>query len=159
MKKMYLPLLMGTLLFASCQSPKAAENFDIEAAKKEISEIHTTFETAVAKGDSVAWASIFAPDAKRMAPNMSSIQGTKDITANFNAIIKSNTIGSVKLTMVELWGNKDYVTEEGNFEIYAKDGSVLDKGKYVDLFKNIDGHYKMFREAWNSDLPLPAATK
>lgn len=55
--------------------------------------------------------------------------------SNFSSIIKLNIIGSVKLNMDGVYGDEKYETEGGTFTIFAKDGSVMDKGKYLDLFK------------------------
>ena len=160
MKKLILPLVMGTLIFSSCENKKTdAVAFDLDAAKKEIAAQNAAFESAIAKGDSVAFGAIFTEDAKRFNPNAPAIVGKPTIMSNFSSVIKLNIIGSVKLTMDGVYGDENYVTEEGTFTIFAKDGSVMDKGKYLDLFKKEDGQYKMYRESWNSDLPAAPAAK
>lgn len=38
--------------------------------------------------------------------------------------------------------------------ILDKDGKQLDKGKYIVLWKKEEGKWKLFRDCYNSDLPL-----
>jgi hypothetical protein len=68
-------------------------------------------------------------------------------------------IGSAKLNTTEVWGDENFVTEEGNFLLSAKDGSQIDKGKYLVLWKRVEGKLMFFRDIFNSDLPPAAPAK
>jgi len=68
-------------------------------------------------------------------------------------------IGSGKLTMVEAFGDENAVTEVGTYELNATDGMQMDKGKYIAIFKRIDGKLVPVRDIWNSDLPVMPLAK
>ena len=52
MKKLLLPLLLGSMIFTSCEKKaETKQAFDLESAKKEIAEANLAFETAVSKSD------------------------------------------------------------------------------------------------------------
>jgi hypothetical protein len=54
---------------------------------------------------------------------------------------------------VEVWGNETTLTEEGMFDFISKEGVTLDKGKYIVVWVNDNGTWKIHRDIFNSDLP------
>ncbi|MEY4309223.1 MAG: hypothetical protein RL422_1426 [Bacteroidota bacterium] len=159
MKKLILPLVLGTMIFTSCeQKAEKAAAFDIEAAKKEIAAWNDQFATAISAKDSVGFANLYAADAVRMGPNAPQIEGKANIINNFNGAMKAG-IGSGKLTIVEAFGDENAVTEVGTYELNATDGTQMDKGKYIAIFKRIDGKLVPVRDIWNSDLPVMPLAK
>jgi hypothetical protein len=52
-----------------------------------------------------------------------------------------------------VWGNETTITEEGLFDFKSKEGVTLDKGKYVVVWVNDNGTWKIHRDIFNSDLP------
>ncbi|MEY4279144.1 MAG: hypothetical protein RL377_1148 [Bacteroidota bacterium] len=156
MKKVLFVALIATSLFAcqSTQAPKTA--FDLTAAKAEIAAANLAFETAVSKMDSVGLASLYTTDTKWMNPNAPAVEGRAALVSKISQDLQAG-IGSAKLNTVEVWGDENYVTEEGNYSIFAKDGTQIDKGKYLILWKRVDGKLMFHRDIFNSDLPV--ATK
>ncbi len=54
----------------------------------------------------------------------------------------------------------DWVIERGAYEIALTPqggggGPLRDRGKYVTVYQRQGQHWKMARDIWNSDLPLP----
>jgi ketosteroid isomerase-like protein len=66
-------------------------------------------------------------------------------------------IGAIELNTIEVWGDENFITEEGTFVLKAKDSTQLDKGKYLVLWKKENGKWRFHRDISNSD--LPAVTK
>ena len=66
-------------------------------------------------------------------------------------------VSKIELSTTEVWGDENYITEEGLYVIKTKDDVQIDKGKYIVLWKKEDGKWKLHRDISNSDLPL--ATK
>ena len=56
-----------------------------------------------------------------------------------------------------MFGGKDGVTETGTYEMFVDKNVSVDKGKFIVLWKQVDGKWKMHRDIWNSDMPVPAA--
>ncbi len=154
MKKLILPLILGTMIFTSCeQKAEKAAAFDVELAKKEIATWNDQFATAISSKDSVGFGNLYAADAVRMGPNGPQIEGRANIINNFSGALKAG-VGSGKLTMVDTFGDENAVTEVGTYELNAADGTQMDKGKYISIFKKVDGKLIPVRDIWNSDLPL-----
>jgi len=159
MKKLILPLLMGTLIFSSCEKKaETKQAFDLEAAKKEIAEANLAFETAVSKSDSIGLANLYTTDTKWMNPNAPAVEGRTALVSKISQDLQAG-IGSAKLTTAEVWGDENYVTEEGNYKLFAKDGKEIDKGKYLILWKRVDGKLMFHRDIYNSDLPAAPSAK
>lgn len=154
MKQVLFSALIATSLLACQSAPKPA--FDIASAKKEIAEANLAFETAVSKSDSNGIASLYTTDSKWMNPNAPAVEGRAALVSSISQVLNAG-IGSAKLNTTEVWGDENYVTEEGNYKLFAKDGSEIDKGKYIVLWKRVDGKLMFHRDIFNSDLPL--ATK
>jgi len=157
MKKVLLTALVVTSLFACKNATETKPAFNLEDAKKEIAELNKQFEDAVSKSDSVSMASLYTEDAKWMNPNAPSVVGKKALVSELSKLLNAG-IASGKLNTVDVWGDENYVTEEGNFQLYAKDGTQIDKGKYLVLWKRVDGKLMFFRDMFSSDLP-PAPVK
>lgn len=141
----------------SCTSPSKENGatFDKATVKKEIEAANSEFMDLVSKGDSVGLANYYAVDAKLMGPNEPAITGRKDIQAGMAGIINSG-VAKADLKAIDVWGARDVVAEEGELTLFDKAGTQLDKGKYIVLWKKEDGKWKLFRDLFNSDLPVPS---
>lgn len=150
MKKLILPLFLGTLLFSSCGSktePKTA--FNLDSAKAEIEAWNVNFEAVVKNKDSVGFANLYTEDAVRMAPNAPEIQGRANILKSVVEPFK--VIGSTNLTMVDAWGDENTITTTGTYEHFLPDGKSVEKGKYMGVLKRVDGKLVSSRDIWNSN--------
>jgi ketosteroid isomerase-like protein len=50
----------------------------------------------------------------------------------------------------------DLAAETGKYDLTGADGTVLDSGKYVVVWKREGGHWKLHRDIWNTSMPAPA---
>ena len=146
------------LLFCltSCNTPKGEEKatFDLPTAKKEIEGANRNFMDMLSKGDSVGMANCYTTDAKFMGSNSSAVSGRTNIQSVVASIINSGAT-KLDLRLTEVWGTEELIAEEGEFTLATKEGTQLDKGKYIVLWKKEDGKWKLFRDLFNSDLPIP----
>lgn len=156
MKRVLVICLAYAGILLSCTSEKKPA-FDLASAQKEINEANKAFEDYVSKGDSVGLATnSYTIDAKFMGPHSPSAEGRAAITSALSGIIKAGITG-IKLTSKEIWGDENAITEEGSFELTIKDGTVVDNGKYLVLWKKEDGKWKLHRDMFSSNVPLPAS--
>jgi ketosteroid isomerase-like protein len=147
------------LIFATgCNtaSKESGATFDNTTAKKEIEAANSEFMALVSKGDSVGLANYYAIDAKLMGSNEPAVIGRKNIQTGMAGIIKSG-VAKADLRTIDVWGTGDLLAEEGELTLFDKAGMQLDKGKYIVLWKKEDGKWKLFRDFFNSDLPVPSA--
>lgn len=102
-------------------------------------------------------AALYAKDGCRMPPNEETVHGSEGILAQLK---KSKEQGVVKIkiavTSAETMGDMGYGT--GTYEIMGKDGSQMDKGKWLNVSKKADGAWKIQCDIWNSNMPLPASS-
>ena len=163
MKKNHLLQLVAASVAISsfmiaCNSPKppAIAVFDITAAKKEIEQADSNFMNFLSKGDSVGLANCYTADAKFMGSNVPAVAGRNNIQSVVAGLINAG-VAKLDLKLLDVWGTEALVAEEGEMTLTTKDGTQIDKGKYIVLWKKEDGKWKLFRDIFNSDLPVPAA--
>ena len=151
MKKLLFSAFIATSLFA-CKSETKAP-FDLANAKKEIEAANQEVSNFMAKGDSVGLASCYGTDGALLLNNMPAVKGQANLVKAWGGFINSG-IGAIELNTTEVWGDENYITEDGSYVLKAKDGTQLDKGKYLVLWKKENGKWKFHRDISNSDLPV-----
>jgi ketosteroid isomerase-like protein len=165
--KMYCSLLLiaGSLFFiTSCENAAtdktaanttgdttAAATFDLGKARAWIESDNAKFMEEAKKGDSNALAAHYGSDAWLMFDKMEPMQGG-DIVKGWGGAIRSG-MKELKLTTQDLIGNADLLAETGMFEVYGDGNKLLDKGKYVVIWKPENGGWKIYRDIGNSNMP------
>jgi len=82
------------------------------------------------------------------------VQGTNAIQETFGAF---NSMGATNLALTtdEVMGAGDLVIEVGKYTLTLP-GGLQDSGKYMVVWKKgADGSWKLHRDIWNSNVPLP----
>lgn len=131
----------------------AKDNFDLSKARTTIEDATKKFSEEFKKSDSVALASHYASDALLMPPNSEAAK-KEGILSVWGSFIRS-TIKDLKLTTDDVTGNNEMLTETGSYELLDGNNKMVDKGKYVVVWKNENGEWKIFRDIFNSNLPPP----
>jgi uncharacterized protein (TIGR02246 family) len=137
---------------AGCNKPA----FDKVAARKEIETTDSLFIDLMNKGDATGLAECYTADAQLMLPNASSIEGKTNIQSAMMDFIKSDAT-KLSIRINNVWGDEEALISEGSLSFSTKEGQVVDKSKYIAVYKKEDGRWKKFRDCFNSDLPLPAS--
>ena len=164
MKKIQLfKIVCASLILISMSCKKAEETpagepekaaFDLAAAKTSVEAGYAEFEKAYNAKDSVGLANCYATDGKFMNPNGKAVEGRAAIQKTFGMWFKGDT-STIKLNLVDLWGNETNLTAENAWTISDKDGKVLDEGKSLEVYKMEDGKWKIYRDCYNSNMPAP----
>jgi uncharacterized protein (TIGR02246 family) len=121
----------------------------IEAANK-------GFVKAFNKGDLKKAIEVYTDDATILPPNADIMKGKEAITAYWQAGLDMG-IKEAKLETVEVTpvGEK-YAYELGKYELKIQLGggqTITDHGKYMMVWKLVDGSWKWHSDAWNTSLP------
>ena len=156
-------ITITSFVFNACKDqPETASEaksvFDIDSARASISSSLKSFAEAVQRGDSTAIASFYTSDAQLLPPNSEPISGAPGIISFSGAFMKMG-IKNAKFFTTELYGGEDGLTEVGNYEMYGDGGKIFDRGKYIALWKKENGVWKMYRDMFSSNMPLPSAGK
>lgn len=163
MKRLLIPCAFTVLVLVACNQggePKtetaSASSFNLAAARDSVIAVNNRLSAAIAAADSVTMASFYTSDAKVMPSNMPSCSGTAAITHFASEAFKMG-IKNIKFDILDVWGGKEMVGEEGMYTITDDKGATIDKGKYLVFWKQEDGKWKLFRDIFNSDNPPMAA--
>jgi ketosteroid isomerase-like protein len=136
-----------SMVFISCTQGPTDVTEEIRKANEE-------FMAAFDANDAARLTAVYSSDATLYPPNSEPIRGSEDIEgfwqAGFDMGLSSGKISTTKATA---YG--DTAIEEGTFEIYAADGSLIDKGKFIGIWKKVDGKWKFHNDIWNTSMPLP----
>jgi len=157
-----LGIVVITALFSACNNetaktePAAAPAFSLDSAKAAIAASNKVFGASFGTGDSTAFANCYTSDACINVTGMPRMCGTQAITAFFNEGRKMG-ITNIAITTEEVMGGKDAVVEVGKYEMFVGDKMSAEKGKFIVVWKEENGKWKMHRDIWNADAP-PAAT-
>lgn len=122
-----------------------------------IEECNKKFGAGVAKGDAAAVASLYTEDAQALPPGGDAVKGKEAIQKMWQGVFGAGIAGAV-LTTLEVESMGDLAAEVGTYVLTTKDGKTADRGKYIVIWKNINGQWKLHRDIWNSSQP-PAPAK
>jgi uncharacterized protein (TIGR02246 family) len=145
MKK--LMTLVFVLLMAGCmQAPQT----DLEGLKA----MREVWQAAFDARDAAALAAIYAEDGALMPPNSDTIIGRAVIEA-FWADFQASGIGA-EIQDTEVYAHGDVGYKVGTYTVSDTGGATIDEGKYIEVWRHVNGKWQMHRDIWNSNLPLAA---
>lgn len=98
-------------------------------------------------------AELYTTDGTVLPPNMETIKGRELIAGLWQAVYNMG-IKSVRIESVEVENCGHLALEVGLFELYGSDWQLLDKGKYLVIWKQENGIWKLHRDIFNSSLPV-----
>jgi len=114
------------------------------------------FAATFTKGDAAGVAAMYAADAQLFPPESDIVTGGVAIQKVWQGVIDSGVKG-MKLTTLDVVESGDLAAESGKAELHGADGQVLESGKYLVVWKRVDGRWKILRDIWNSNAPAPVA--
>ena len=131
------------LLCVACADKQPDVTKDIEAANQQ-------FITALAAGNGVAIAGLYTEDSQVLPPGSPIISGRPAIAAFWQGAIGAGVKGAT-LKTTEAEGHGDTAHEVGEYRMLAADGKEIDAGKYIVVWKRIEGQWKLHRDIWNTN--------
>ena len=113
------------------------------------------FVAAFNRGDAAAIAQLYTADGQILPPQSEPITGRHGIQAFWQGVMDMG-IKAAKLESVEIEAHGVTAIEVGKYELYAAGQQRVDKGKYVVIWKQEHGDWRLWRDIWNTSLPPPA---
>ncbi|MEP7271727.1 MAG: SgcJ/EcaC family oxidoreductase [Acidobacteriota bacterium] len=150
-RKVMLVILLSIMLIVSGMS-SATQKDNVRAG---IEGVNKQFSAAVAKGDAAAVAELYTDDGMVMPPNVDFVRGKAAIKGLFEGFIAAG-IKSITLTTLEIVSFGDTAHEVGLYVLKGPDGTEIDKGKSLVIWKRVKGEWKLHRDIFNTSLPAPA---
>ncbi len=151
------PMLTAVLLLATACGRAAAGDagasaFDLAAARAQIEALNARFTQAHVQGDSVTIDSMFAPDARSLPPGADAAVGIAAIHELTMEYLKAGITGFREET-VGFYGTRDLVVDEGTYVLTYGTPPVTERGKYLNVWKQVGGTWKLQTNIWNTGAP------
>ena len=106
------------------------------------------FMQAFARGDAPALAALYTSNGQALPPGGDIATGPQAIQALWQGAMDMG-ITNARLETIELEQYDDTAIEVGRYTLSAAE-KVLDTGKYIVIWKELDGRWRLHRDMWNS---------
>ena len=120
----------------------------------EIRRANATFEANFERGDAAAIATLYTSNGILLPTGMNAIEGAAGIQAFWQGAMEMG-IKRVKLDSKDVEELADTAIELGNYTLFGDNGQQLDQGKYLVVWKEQMGQWKLYQDIWNSSMAAP----
>lgn len=110
------------------------------------------FESAFRQGDAAALAELYTEDAMLFPPGSDVMKGKQAIQSFWKGAMDMG-IREAKVDIVEAELQGDTAIEVGQYKLIGSEGSMIDHGKYIVIWKQEGGQWKIQRDIWNTNQP------
>jgi uncharacterized protein (TIGR02246 family) len=123
----------------------------------EVSAIHSAIEAAnerfmqaFERADAAGLASLYTEDGQLLAPGSEPARGWEAIRAFWQAAMDSG-ISAARLEIAEVENHGDTAIEVSRYTLLDAGEQVLDQGKYIVIWKQERGQWKLHRDIFNTN--------
>ncbi len=110
------------------------------------------FMDSFSQGDAAGIAALYTRDGQLLPGNSDFVTGIPAIEGFWKGAMDMG-IKTANLESLELEVHGETAVEVGKYTLEAEGGQTLDHGKYVVVWRNDGGTWKLHRDIWNSSLP------
>jgi ketosteroid isomerase-like protein len=159
MKSIFYLLLVAVTFITACQPKTEIAAVDTLAEADAIRKLENQWTIAFRAGDVDKVISFYAIEAVSMKPNRPIIDGIQAIRKETEAMFSDTTqlfkTYSIVIDTIEVSASGDlaYVRGTDRLSIKTLNESVEDAAKWVDIWKKINGEWKIIVNIWNSERP------
>ena len=143
-----------SVISACASTPTALSQSDIDAIRA----ASKAYEQAALQRDFARMANTFETDGKFLAPNGPILNGVAEIQKWGGAF---PPFRSLTIEPIEIEGQGNTAWTRGRYSLVMTPPGlpeVSDTGKYIEIWRRqADGTWKLHRDIFNSDLPLPVS--
>lgn len=124
----------------------------VEEVTAAVEAASAAFAEAFSAGDAEAVAAMYTEDAVVLPPGSDAVEGRAAIQESMAAEMAA--MGDVVMTFetTEVQAMHRQALEVGSYTVEGADGTHLDHGKFIAIWKNTDDGWKMTRDIWNSSM-------
>lgn len=142
--------ILSLVVLTSCQTEDTgsdAPSFDFEAASEIISAKTKRFTESHITGDIDFLNNVVAEDARVYPPGSDKIASQAEIAA-VNKQYVDYGVSEFTEVSTNRYGGPDYIVDEGTYTMTYGPDSISEAGHYINIWKRIDGDWKMFVNTW-----------
>lgn len=137
--------------FGKDVNPLSAEE-KMTRVKAEIIALEKSWDTYYNSGDLDSLLQLYADDAVRLPSNKSIIVGKEAIKKGMENEIANRKKGFTNTSeTIDVFGDENTVTEIGKTIRKDASGTIKSTGKYILIWKKVNGKFVTVREMWNDD--------
>ena len=151
-------MLLAAFLAIGCRDRPDADRganvpaFDLDATRAIIAKQNTQFGDAHIAGDVAAIDAMFTPDARSYPPGAPAAIGIDAIHALTVDFLEVG-VTQFREETAAFYGNAEYVVDEGSY-LLTYGGGITERGKYVNVWKQTNGQWRIQSNIWNTDAPV-----
>jgi ketosteroid isomerase-like protein len=119
---------------------------DAQALRQVSSELETSFNAK----DTEKILSLYTENSVFMPPNKPLLRGREPLKSFYNSLLSGGS-HDLKLTVDDVAGHGPIAYESGSYSMM--NGERRDRGKFLFIFRNMSGNWKIEYTSWSSDLP------
>ncbi|GAA4013455.1 hypothetical protein GCM10022408_28150 [Hymenobacter fastidiosus] len=123
--------------------------------RDEIRRANDLFEASFERGDAAGIAGLYTSTGVLLPTGMDTIEGAGGIQTFWQSAMAMG-IKQVKLRTRDIEELDDTAIELGTYTLFAAGGQQVDQGKYLVVWKEEAGQWKLHQDIWNSSVPAPA---
>jgi uncharacterized protein (TIGR02246 family) len=121
---------------------------EVQAAIEAANEV---FMATFNRGDSAVLAELYTENGQLLPAGSDFVTGREAIQ-NFWQGVMDMGIKSANLETIEVEGHRDTAIDVGKYTLRGESENVLDRGKYLVVWKQLAGQWKLHRDIWTSSL-------
>ena len=150
--------VLACLVAGACSGPPPAPTepppFDLDATRQLIAKQNERFTNAHLTGDVATIDSMFASDAKAFPPGAAALTGIPALHAFTLDYLKAG-LTEFREETTDFYGNAEYVVDAGTYVVTYGPNQVTERGKYLNVWNQVHGNWKIKANMWNTDAPFP----
>ncbi|MFD1095435.1 alpha/beta fold hydrolase [Salegentibacter chungangensis] len=137
--------------------PPAADSAATEFSETwwEITSANSRLEKAIAAQDSELATENYTEDAIFLIPTAPPMKGKAQIDAFFKDNFHKG-VRSAEFQTLDIEGTEKILSEAGRYVLRDEKGEILDMGKYMVVWKKVDGKWRMHRDMFNTSMNTPS---
>ena len=150
--------LVALTLLAGCA---VRPRVDPAAEAAAIRALDAKFGAAVARLDVAAATALYAPDAAVMPPGLPTVRGAENIRAMLAGLFSAPGLSiTLRPERIDVAAAGDLATDAGLVEVgmNTAQGPVLEASKYLEVWRKVDGEWKLMYDTWNANTPAASAS-
>ncbi len=120
-------------------------------------EVTSAIENAFATNDAATIAAQFADDAQLLQPNSALIRGRQEIDAFWKEQVRPILSYDMNTVESRVFGDYAYHYATYTFRNVSR-GSIVETGKVIEIWRKVDGKWRIHLTSWNQDRPPPVPT-
>lgn len=159
-RSLFILLFASILIFTCKQQPKEAST-EIEVSEEVVKDLtnviveaNQVFITHFNNHDGAAIGQLYTENGRLFPTNSKVIEGREAIGQFWNSIFEMG-IDHGELTTVHVENFGDTAVEEGAYKLFDGENNQLDEGKYIIVWKDVDGQWQLDRDIFNTSMPAP----